>query len=207
MSPDDFAVNLTKINDKKMDETLEIVIPTLNGCPNFAVSLNKKLQSEGFPLSSSRIKIERRASKWETVKMEVFTENPRWINRPIIGYANFDTGMEKILVFPFKEVATTDYGVITPMNGWESPGSTPVAVRSGRYVDINFGFENGVATHGTVIGKVPEGFRPCETRTIPVIADAHAEYARLVVYTNGDIKLFGANEATKKIVGTGGYMI
>lgn len=222
MSPDNFAENFYKLSNVMVyDYGFFAFLRCTNiNCPNFLDALIKRLRDDGIDYNLTTIKpeieiimlISRCGGVRAQTKIEIMIDavaathgNETLRDITIIGYANRDG--DSMRLYPFKEAATTDYGVITPLNGWESPGSTPVAVRSGRYVDINFGFENGVATHGTVIGKVPEGFRPCETRTIPVIADAHAEYARLVVYTNGDIKLFGANEATKKIVGTGGFMI
>lgn len=74
---------------------------------------------------------------------------------------------------------------------------------------ITLSFQIGTATHATVIGNVPVGYRPVRTVTIPLVPNGvNPDTSFCWVETNGDITLFmyGATAAGTALRGSSAWV-
>ena len=217
MAEEDFVGNLYKINEAFGNAPMHMRLYTDRGTyPNFYSALFKKLAEDGIDYSQGNqnhifgitVLIDRVRGVWNAIKIEllldiVITNN--WVSgreRTIITYANKDGNT--MLVYPFREVAKVQPVIdITPLNGW-SFKSFKVG-RVGNSTVFNLATLNGgVRTTGTVIGILPEIYRPVVNCAFTATSNSStAGLSRIAVLADGQIKVYGLDDSTGEVTCSG----
>ncbi|MCM1297520.1 MAG: hypothetical protein NC311_18435 [Muribaculaceae bacterium] len=220
MAEDDFIGNLLKINNSLTGYNVYAQFLMHEAAyPHLLYSVLRQLEDDGIEgytpyadVGSVEMVIERCGHVYGEIKIELRMDMNRTTAgmnnraRMIIAYANRDG--DKLRFYSFKEVATTDYAELTLLNGWTSLANHAAsAVKTGKYVNINFCAQKGVVVHDTVIFKLPEGFKPKGTVVLPLVNEKNLTWARLAIYTNGEAKLLNTDNLTGVIAGSGGFPI
>ena len=214
MAEDDFVGNLAKINNKIGNNAVFMHLTVIaSGNVNLHKSLMKQLIVD-IPkyfddyVDSSHINllVERTASAWDAIRIELMVDSPRASReRMIVAYANRDG--DSMRLYPFKEVATTKQITVEPLNGWENYNGAAIVTKSGRYVNVDFDIRKGLTDRGTILFALPEGFRPPKDIAMMVIGEGGVATMRTVVNARGGIKLYDATAETVSIIGKGGFPI
>lgn len=216
MAEDDFIGNLAKISNKTHSRYIFILmdINNVSFYPNLMKSINKQLTIDNVTnadVPAVTLKIERVADAWRAIKIELFVENgygnltnEQARQKTIIAYANRDG--DTMYFYPFREVAKIQPVIdITPLNGWEFRWFKMTKV--GNIVTLIFTSKGvGVLADGTVIGIVPEGYRPIENCSVSMSHNGSNHQGRIAIDTAGNIKIYNITDATDKIDSSGSFI-
>lgn len=82
--------------------------------------------------------------------------------------------------------------------GWEARPGYPVPsfrrVRGDEQVQMIGGMIDGTTDNGTVVARLPEGYRPANDIALPVVANS-GESIGLFARINGDLEIFRSSDA------------
>ena len=212
MAEDDFVGNLDKINNAYYNAfQLQLYCDGSNNA-KFRTSLLKALEENNLIFNTEKtgftVKMERTTGPWQAIKIELIVDDyvlsngisPR--TRTIIGYANVDVGVMYFL--GFREVAKIQPVVdITPLNGWSF--KLFKVGRVGNSTIFNLAtLDGGVRTTGTVIGILPEIYRPVVNCAFAATSNSStAGLSRIAVLTDGQIKVYGLDDSTGEVTCSG----
>lgn len=211
MAEDDFVGNLDKINATIGDNACFVL---LSDVPQFINSIVKQLKDDGIDYSASgyrniNFKMERAVSMWNPIKIELFMDMNGNSNlhrdETIIGYANADGSGFKW--YSFQKVAKVQPIIdIMPLNGWEFRWFKMKKVDD----MVTFIFTSkgiGVTKNGTVIGIVPEGYRPIENCSFLLKHNGSDHQGRISIDTAGNIKILEITDASGGDIDASGSLI